>query len=152
MTLTFFGRNISPSSTAGKLVLYGTLPLLALTAYTCYLSTIAIGAVLHVHPVLVFLVLFALSVQLTFDGRTVGLLPGKYTRDALGWACFAISLYHYIRLDMRWEVVAVSASMVIIQVGRFVKLVQEHREDKWRLQRAIQQEMVDLKYGNRSEQ
>lgn len=152
MTLTFFGRSVSPGSTAGKLVLFVAFPLIALLmGYSCYLGTVAIGAVAHMHPLLVFLVLFALMLELTFNGRKVGLLPGKHTRAFLGWACFAVSLYYYVSHDMRFQVIVVSASVLCTQVGRFVKLIQDNREEQWQLKRAMQTEMVDLKYGNRSD-
>jgi hypothetical protein len=152
MTLTFFGRSISPHSTAGKLILFVGFPLVVLlTGYSCYLGTVAIGAELNVPALVVFVVLVALMTELTFDGRKTGLLPSKFSRDILGWACFAISLYHYVRLDMRLEVILVSLSVLLVLVTRLVKLITSHRDDQWQLKRAKQVEMVDMKYGNRSD-
>lgn len=150
MTITFFGKQISASSRTGKLLLVGAFVLVAaLMVYTCYLGTCAIGAELHVHPALVFLVLFALTVELTFNERKVSLLPGKHTRNVLSWACAALSLYHYVRLDMRFEAVAVSGSLIVILVSRVVKLIYDNREKQWQLNRAMQMEMADRKYGSR---
>lgn len=153
MTITFFGRNISASSTAGKLILVGAVCFaMLLVGYSAYLGIRAIAAELHVHPVLVFVVLFVLTVELTFDGRKVALLPGQHTRELLGWACFLVSVYHYVSLDQKLEVAVVCTSALVTLVGRFAKLVAAHREAQWRIKRAIQTEMVDLKYGKRSDE
>ena len=149
MYITVFGKQISASSRAGKLLLVGAFLLVAgLMIYTCYLGTCAIGAELNVHPALVFLVLFALTVELTFNERKVSLLPGKHTRNVLSWACAALSLYHYVRLDMRFQAVAVTCSLIVILVSRVVKLIYDNRDKQWQLNQAMQMERVDRKYGN----